>query len=141
MSAERHKFIAMNLLLFFFPLGIALLAAEFALHYIKGFGARVNPKLLCECDPVLGWRKIPGKEGWIEKRGQYRVFEKINSKGLRGPECPYQKPEGEFRILVLGDSFVEAFSVSLEDLFIQRLEDALNARGDGRRINEFGDSR
>lgn len=133
MCAKRAKRTGVNLLLFFFSLGIALLAAEFALHYIWGFGATIGPKLFCEYDPVLGWRKAPGKEGWLEKKGVYRVFEKINSKGLRGPECPYDKPEGEFRILVLGDSFVEGYFVSLEDLFIQRLEDALNARGDGRR--------
>ena len=133
MSAGRPKFTALNLLLFFFSLGVALLAAEFALHYIRGFGATVSPKLFCEYDPVLGWRKVPGKEGWIEKRGEYRAFEKINSKGLRGPECPYEKPEGEFRILVLGDSFVEGYFVSLQDLFLQRLEDALDARGDGCR--------
>jgi len=133
MRAGRPKFTPMNLLLFFFSLGIALLAAEFALHHIGGFGATMGPKLFCEYDPVLGWRKIPGKEGWLEKKGEYRVFEKINSKGLRGPECPYKKPEGEFRILVLGDSFVEGYSISLDELFLSRLEDALNGRGDSRR--------
>lgn len=133
MRAGRPKLTAINLLLFSFSLGIALLAAEFVLHHTGGFGATIGPKLFCEYDPVLGWRKIPGKEGWLEKKGEYRVFEKINSKGLRGPEYPYKKPAGEFRILVLGDSFVEGYFISLEDLFLQRLEDALNARGDGRR--------
>jgi len=132
MYAKRAKRIGMNLLLLSVSLGVALFGAEFALRYIKGFGPAVSPKLFCEYDPVLGWRKVPGKEGWIDGRG-YRVHEKINSKGLRGPEFPYDKPEGEFRILVLGDSFVEGYFVSLEDLFIQRLEDALNRRGDGYR--------
>ena len=132
MCARRAKCIGMNLLLLFVSLGAALLGAEFALHYIRGFGAAISPKLFCEYDPVLGWCKTPGKQGWIKKK-EYRVFEKINSKGLRGPECPYKKPEGEFRILVLGDSFVEGYFISLDELFLHRLEDALNGRGDSRR--------
>ena len=39
MIAGKAKFTATNLLLFFFPLGIALLAAEFTLHCIRAFGA------------------------------------------------------------------------------------------------------
>ena len=59
----------------------------------------------------------------------------INREGLRDVEHQYAKPPGVFRILVLGDSFVEAMHVPLESTFPRRLEERLNARrrrGQGR---------
>jgi hypothetical protein len=55
-----------------------------------------------------------------------------NSLGLRDVEHPVAKPAGAFRILVLGDSFMEAVQVSLEDSFARRLE-RLHA-ADGRAV-------
>jgi len=111
---------------------ISALIAEGVLRYLRARNAPISPRLFYQFDPLLGWRKVPNREGWLVKRGEYRVYEKINSKGLRGPECPYSKPPGEFRILVLGDSFVEGYSVCLNDLLTRRLSYALNARNDGR---------
>jgi len=46
--------------------------------------------------------------GWSHRRGVSAEWEgarvRINAKGLRGPELPYAKPPGVFRILWLGDS-------------------------------------
>ncbi len=126
------KRLAANLLLVLISLCVATLGAEFVLRHVDRDEAPVSPRLFLEYDALLGWRKIPLKEGWHVKR-EYRVHEKINSRGLRGSECPYQKPEGEFRILVLGDSFCEGYSVAQSDLFIQPLQDALNRREDGIR--------
>ncbi len=49
-----------------------------------------------------------------------------NSKGLRGPEYSYEKPPGVFRVLVLGDSWVEDMGSFEESLFTTRLEKMLN---------------
>lgn len=38
----------------------------------------------------------------------------MNSKGIRGPEYPYEKPPEEFRILFLGDSYAEGYAVEFE---------------------------
>jgi hypothetical protein len=50
-----------------------------------------------------------------------------NSKGLRDYEYTYEKPDSVFRIVVTGDSFTYGTGVhSLEDIFVKRLERALN---------------
>ena len=134
-QTDRLKRIVANCLLLCFTLGVSLLCAELVLHYLKERAARVRQSgrwLFFEFDPLLGWRKTPGGQGWHETT-EYRVLERINSKGLRGPECPYEKPKGEFRILALGDSFCEGYSVAQRDHFTQRLQDKLNGRNDGRR--------
>jgi lysophospholipase L1-like esterase len=50
----------------------------------------------------------------------------INSKGLRGAEIDYSKPEGVVRILNLGDSVAMGWGVRVEDTYGQRLEALLN---------------
>lgn len=68
--------------------------------------------------------------------GKERINVRINSKGLRDREIQYQKDSGTHRILFLGDSFTEAFQVSLESTFAKQLECKLNVeRGDFEVIN------
>ncbi len=81
-------------------------------------------KLFTEFDPMLGWRKIPNFRG-KHVQDEYTIFEHINSKGLRGPEFPYEKPEDKYRILVLGDSFAEGYTVEFADLFSEVLREKL----------------
>jgi GDSL-like Lipase/Acylhydrolase family len=58
----------------------------------------------------------------------------INSHGLRGPETPYAKPPGTFRILNLGDSVAMGWGTREEDTYGQQLEQLLNGQGgDNRR--------
>jgi lysophospholipase L1-like esterase len=66
--------------------------------------------------PGAGWKRTPEFTSWIE----------INSKGMRGPEVDYAKPPGEYRVLVLGDSFTFAEQVNQHETFPQLLEDRLN---------------
>lgn len=49
-----------------------------------------------------------------------------NSAGMRDHEHDLQKPPGVYRILVLGDSFMEANQVEFEDAFVSVLEQRLN---------------
>jgi lysophospholipase L1-like esterase len=81
-----------------------------------------------EYDPLLGWRKRAGGRA-IYRRREYTVEVAINSHGLRDRERAYATPPGTFRVLALGDSFVEAYSVPLEDAVTQVLERSLRARG------------
>jgi lysophospholipase L1-like esterase len=97
-------------------------------HYKRGGGKEMNEQVrYVESDPRLGWRKRPGARVTYVRR-EYTVEVAINSQGLRDPERSYAKPVGAFRVLALGDSFVEAYSVPLEETFTQRLEKSL---GDG----------
>jgi lysophospholipase L1-like esterase len=62
-----------------------------------------------------GWQKLEGE-----------AYVAINSHGYRDRERSKAKAEGVFRIAVLGDSFVEARQVALEDTFCARLERTLS---------------
>jgi len=52
----------------------------------------------------------------------------INSLGMRDREHEIEKQDEFFRILLLGDSFMEAFQVRFEDSFPHLLEDILSKR-------------
>ena len=80
-----------------------------------------------EYDPVLGWRQIPGFRGGF-RTSEYAVQVAINSKGLRDEEIPYDKPPGGLRVLALGDSFVAATQVPLEQTMTKQLQGLLRDR-------------
>lgn len=113
---------------------VMLIASAFALGLAEGIVRLIYPefgipifttKLFTEFDPLLGWRKIPNFHG-THVQDEYTIVERFNSKGLRGPEYPYKKPAGEFRILVLGDSFAEGYTVEFEELCSELLKQKLN---------------
>ena len=81
-------------------------------------------------DPITGWSLQPGAEGrWFNEVYEYDVHIKINDLGLRSPDIGYEKPEGVYRILILGDSYTEAVQVELEETFGQQLARILNEQG------------
>jgi lysophospholipase L1-like esterase len=55
----------------------------------------------------------------------YDTTVEFNSKGARGPEVSYDKPEDVYRILIIGDSFVEAIQVDYAQTFYALLQDEL----------------
>jgi lysophospholipase L1-like esterase len=77
-----------------------------------------------EADPIRGWRHRPGARG---RFGQAEYV--INSRGLRDVEHEPAPAPGETRVLVLGDSFAEGFSVGLEDGVARALERDLRGAG------------
>lgn len=81
-----------------------------------------------ELHPILGGFHIPNTTAW-QWTVEYVTRVDINSRGLREREIDYQKPPGLRRVLVLGDSFVEATEVAVEDAFPRRLEEHLAAAG------------
>jgi lysophospholipase L1-like esterase len=81
-----------------------------------------------EYDPQLGWRKRPGARLRFQ-RAEYAVDMVINSRGLRDPERGYEAAAGTHRLLALGDSFLEGYTVELEDSATQVLERSLGAGG------------
>ncbi|MDD5224879.1 MAG: SGNH/GDSL hydrolase family protein [bacterium] len=126
-----------NISLFVVSICIAFLLAEAGVRvsdYVKGVSARpvVEKARLNRdfyiYDSELGWKKKPNTEGTLTTR-EYSVHESINSQGLRGPEYDFLKPRDEYRILVLGDSYVEGYSVEFENTFTEVLKKYLNASG------------
>jgi hypothetical protein len=77
-----------------------------------------------EADPARGWRHRAGAKG---RFGHAEYV--INSRGLRDVEHAPAPAPGDTRVLLLGDSFTEGFSVALEDAVARVLE--RNLRRDG----------
>ena len=125
-----NKSVAANLSLALISFVVAILMAEVMLKLFVGFPPTGpgHQELFVEYDSLLGWRKIPNSEGWRIAR-DFKVFERINAKGLRGPDRPYEKPHNKYRVLLLGDSFTEGTTQNLEDLVSQLLERDLNKEG------------
>ena len=71
--------------------------------------------------PVLGWRLKP-KATYSREMLTSTIRVTHNSQGWRDVEHRLQKPDGVFRVLVLGDSFMEAAEVPLEQAFARQLE-------------------
>lgn len=66
---------------------------------------------------------VPSAKGYHSNEyDEFSVEISINSHGLRDVERPWEKPDGGFRILTLGDSVTEGFQVDLDKTFTKRLE-------------------
>ncbi len=76
-------------------------------------------------DEVRGIKLFPGKEGWYRAEGE--AYLRINSLGYRDREHTLEKPNGTFRIAVLGDSFTEARQVPIEDTYWHHVGKELGA--------------
>jgi lysophospholipase L1-like esterase len=66
--------------------------------------------------------------GLVRYLPQYRDTVSFNSAGMRDYEHPIQKPDGTFRILILGDSFMEAQQVPFEASLPNLVERGLQQR-------------
>jgi len=76
--------------------------------------------------PVYGFFHRPGASGWIETP-EYTSYVSFNTYGLREREIEPAKPAGDFRVMVLGDSFVEGAQVPMEATVSRQLETLLQA--------------
>ena len=91
-------------------------------------------------DPVLGEVPIPRAEGW--DRSENPIFVRFNSHGMRDRERTLEKPPHTFRIAFLGDSYIEAKQVELEDtvaaVLERRLANCPNLRAREVEVLNFG---
>jgi hypothetical protein len=130
----RSKSLLANVGLALLVTALLLLAVEGAARLVVGrrvarpFTTRGS---IVRFHPTLGWDHPPNAEAWLH-RPEYDVLLKFNSKGLRGPERPYEKPAGAFRALLLGDSFTDGYTVAEEKSVRAALEGELKARGCGQ---------
>ena len=83
--------------------------------------------------PIYGFFHRPGASGWIETP-EFVSHVAINSRGLREREIAVEKPAGTYRVLVLGDSFVEGAQVPVEETVTRKLEEQLSAMLPGRPV-------
>jgi hypothetical protein len=107
---------------------LPLLALEVALRLfgpiLPGF-YRTGTDLVAH--PIFGHFHQPNVVVW-RRTPEFVAAERINSKGLRDRELPYEKPAGAQRLLVLGDSYVEADQVDAREMLTTRLEALIGGR-------------
>lgn len=100
-------------------LAAALGLAEVALRVVGE-----PPELMYVPNPWYGWSHQPGAKFVRETEGNAVEIE-INALGLRDRPFDLAKRAETFRVLVLGDSFMEALQVPLERTFAKQLESRL----------------
>jgi hypothetical protein len=119
--SRARKFVA-KLLLLLIGFAIGGVIAEIALRA----GGYSYPEFY-QRDELRGVSLLPGAAGWYRKEGE--AYVRINSEGLRDHEHAVAKPDDTFRIAVIGDSYCEAFPVSLDEAFWSVM---------GRKLEECG---
>ncbi len=84
---------------------------------------------LGQFDAQLGWVKTPNAK--VHRHtAEFDVHFEINALGLRDdPMTSPAKPAGKLRVLMLGDSFVQGYTVERQDLFVDILERWWQAEG------------
>lgn len=120
--AQRITKISLNFLVFFGSLFFTLFILEISVRILS---PPEHNQLFMEYDSLLGWGKKPNVVG-EHITSEYSITEIMNSKGIRGPEYSYKKADDEYRILILGDSFAEGYSVEFNQLFSEVLKTKLN---------------
>lgn len=132
-SAARLRLLALGLL--GVSLLVSLLLAEWAV-------SAVRPQLVLDVpsqhrvpDPRLGWVLEPNAD-YVHRVDEDLVHVRVNSRGWHDRERALARPDGvSTRIAVLGDSFVESYSVDPDDSLTRQLEARLGA---GTEVLNFG---
>jgi len=117
------KRLAASLLLSLTSVAAVLLGLEGALRAFRPQPVPFFARLFVE-DPAVGMRHRPNLRARMPSEASGSVDVRINSRGYRGREYPWDRPAG-FRILGLGDSFAFGFGVEEDDTYLARLERAL----------------
>jgi lysophospholipase L1-like esterase len=82
-----------------------------------------------EYDSLLGWRHKRNVSSEMFS-DEYRINVQYNAEGWRGPGRQFSKPPNVSRIVVLGDSFVDGYTIPLQDRFTEVLEASLKPQFD-----------
>lgn len=108
-------------------LAVSLFLLEMGLRALDVRPLPVGMGALWETDDELGWKFMPGMQGWVTKPDDgVETWITINSDGLRDTEYSLVPDQDTKRILVLGDSFSAALEVELAETFHELLELMLN---------------
>ncbi len=121
-ATSRLESLLLNASLILGTLGVLAVTMEVGLR-VAGFSnvAYHRP------DDRLGLRLTANAHGHFTAEGDADV--RINAAGFRDLDRAEKKPAGVFRIAVLGDSYIEALQVDLDDTFTAQLERRLSGCG------------
>lgn len=133
MGRNQKTSLAIRLLTILIPLIVGLLLIEATLR-LMGHGPITPHDASYQFDQTLGWRPIPSRS--VERiGGQYRSRIRYNERGFRGPSIQRKAKE---RILILGDSFTEAYQLNWEQTFVGRLQNAFANEGRNLEVLNLG---
>ncbi|MDX2166730.1 MAG: SGNH/GDSL hydrolase family protein [Deltaproteobacteria bacterium] len=105
-----------------FGVGLALFALEAGVRLLH-----LVPDRFWRPDAQLGTALIPNAHGWwTQEEHEFVVPVQINAEGRRDLDRGVTKPTDAYRIMLLGDSFVEALQVPIADTFARGLERRLS---------------
>lgn len=121
-AADRRRFFMQVALL---GLNLLLFAAADLLLGAFVLPRQSHNKLFVQHDPYLSWRLRPGPPA-IRKHPEYESVETVNSWGFRTPEVAIAKPPGTKRILVVGDSHAEGYTVNDDETCSRLIEKNLS---------------
>jgi len=130
--------VASRLLLGVAALAVAAFALEATWRFVRsrGWGPTTNPALVVH-DDRLGWRYRPGARA-RHRTDEFDVSIRINSRGFRGPEVPFQRTPGRKRIVALGDSFTFGWGVEEEETWPARLARILDVEVVNLGVSGYG---
>jgi hypothetical protein len=108
-----------------FGLVIGLLMIEILGRAVVGF--KPLPAWAQNFNNRVGYELRPhASYTYVSKSGEFDTPVQDNRRGLHDVEHSLDKPDGVFRILILGDSYAQAREVPLETNFARQLEALLN---------------
>jgi lysophospholipase L1-like esterase len=87
-----------------------------------------HDNVFIEHDPNLGWKLRAGVRV-LHRTERYTALETINAQGFRTPEVECDKPSGVRRVVVLGDSHTEAYTVNDGETWTALLQGMLAREG------------
>jgi hypothetical protein len=105
--------------------GLALAGVELALRLFWTLPRQGAGRPRYQISQRYGWQGRPNAEGPVEKE-EFQSYVKLNSQGFYDEEFTVEKPQGVFRVLLLGDSFLEATHLPLEETAAKVLQELLN---------------
>lgn len=121
MRERRPRGRALNALLVLTSMTLALGIIEIALR-VSGYSLPV----FARADAELGWTLRPNLAGLSVHEGA--AVMQTNGQGFRAKhDWKVAKPDGTYRIAILGDSFVESSNVAYDDGLPERIGAALSA--------------
>ncbi|MDM8531901.1 SGNH/GDSL hydrolase family protein [Anaerolineales bacterium HSG25] len=127
------KKIILNSMLILASVLITIALLEIAVRFLlpSPFDGSSNPA--DSCSTMTGWRGKPNYQTTVATEG-YTHDLALNSEGMHDTEHAKVKPDDKFRILLIGDSFVQAVQVVEADTSHQQLENWLNQQAGADRF-------
>lgn len=105
-------------------LGTTLSLLVFA--YIMQF-TDTNDYTIKHIDPKSGLRVYTPNSSHVVSAGCFENVEQINNIGFHGPFVPLEKEKDTFRIIIIGNSYIESQQVGVEEMYSTLLQNKLNA--------------